>query len=503
MRSYSIGFLLALFSFGAITGVVVPEGRYDSAYWEDTKDHPGFYPYLCEFSYRTLADHIIDAAHREFHPELVKKGDIIYVGVWYLEWFIDHIHDKILYPYILITCDVGGYLPEKSMHKLLFDPKVAYWFAKNMLFTNHSKLFQLPMGQFYYLWAHGIPSVIQELDSLVATKPHPKNYLLYLNYTERDHARRKEVADRFWDKPYCLNRNRPRMPTSFSDFWREVSQSKFVLSPLGLEVDCTRTWECFILGSIPIVERSFLDPLYDKLPILLVHSWDEITEDFLNQKYSKMQDMSYCVEKAFFPYWQDLILEKQRSVQRGETFSSSLEANSFSKEDLADIKAIFSEKKKLHTPLIYQGNLTYLRPYQLENEIKTIPSIFLYDLWTKNGFSDMKKFCANSRILKNSKVSLNSPVHGKCPKKQKGCKSHFLDLTHFRHSLFLHTRELSNFCHSLEKDVYDVYRKLGKGDLLVGNMFFDDYVHEVLQRLEKTRGVSMSHKGNFWYCIKQ
>ena len=480
--------------------LIAPADRYVLKDWQAYKSYPSFHPYLCEFSYRELADHVIDPMHREFDPSVVKPGDIIYVGVWYLDWFVSTVHDKIPHPYILITCDVGGWLPSPDHMKLIYDPKVVCWFGKNMLFTHHSKLHQLPMGQFYYLWSHGILPILDRLDH-IAQNPKEKDILLYLNHTERPHGKRIFVSDLFYDKPYCFNRNRPKRSVGFTEYWDEISRSKFVLSPLGLEVDCTRTWECFILGAIPVLEHSYLNPVYDHLPILFIHHWNEINEEFLNQKYSEITAKRFDFSRAYIDYWANLIHEKQDAIRRGDVGMGALEANNFTEEDLRTCRKILSEHNMLSRSLIYQGNMTSLRPFQFSNFIPTIPTVYLNDLWTRQGYPLIKQYCKDPSLLSTRRVKIfgASQLHGLLIRDE---KTLFLDLTHFRHKLFQELSCLGDFSHSLEEDIRYLYSKLHKGNLLIGNMSSDLYVAEVLERLETKHKIKFKKDGNFWFCTK-
>jgi len=480
--------------------LTAPYERYSKDRFPQFMGHQGFYPFICEFGYRTLADHVIDFNYVHFDPSSVKKGDIIYVGVWYLEWFIKQAHDRIPNPYILITCDVGDWLPKLYHTKLAYDPKVVYWFGKNMLFTNHSKLFQLPMGQFYYLWAHGIDYFIDKLRQIPLNLP-PKDIFLYLNYTERNHGRRSTVTDKFWDKPYCFNRNRPRTALPFDQFWEEIARSKFVLSPLGLEVDCTRTWECFVLDAIPIVEHSYLDPLYEELPILLVHEWDQITEDFLHEQYDEIHSKPYTPEKAYLDYWARLIKEKQALVRSGKLEASLLEKNNFSKEDIKTFQNLLTQEGKSHSPLVVRGNGTLLRPFQLARACPKIEEIKVFDLWSSQNLSYMKQFCTDKSLFRDTRVKIHDSnvIDLSFARSSSKSKTYFLDLTHFRHSLFTSTAQLSDFSHSLEKDIEQVFKKLHSGDLLLGNMSNDTYVREVIERLKETKGIAFQIQGNFFY----
>ena len=58
-------------------------------------------------------------------------------------------------------------------------------------------------------------------------------------------------------------------------------QSQFVLSPLGAGFDCHRTWEALLLGCIPIVKAAKINDLFEGLPVITVHDWNEINPNFL------------------------------------------------------------------------------------------------------------------------------------------------------------------------------------------------------------------------------
>ena len=429
---------------------------------------------------------------------MVKLGDIIYVAVWYLDWFVDQVHNKIKNPYILVPCDVGSWVPFTRHIRLAYDSKVAYWFAKNMLFTNHSKLFQLPMGQFCFLWAHGIAPKIHTLNMLVASPP-AKDILLYLNYTERPHARRMLVAKKFHDQPYCFSRNMPRRSVDFEQYWQELLRSQFALSPLGLEVDCTRTWECFALGTIPIVEHSYLDPLYNELPILLIHNWDEINKEFLHRKYNEIRNQPSNLEKAYLDYWDRLLHEKQEQVRRGDLSNATLEANNFTDSELAGIANILFKHHKSKSSLIYRGSFTCLRAFQIANKINSVTNIYLSDIWLEMNY--LQKHSQDPSLLLTQKVKICDPQELHYYSRNQ--VTYFLDLKHFRHALLSSVGELTDFEHSLEQDIRNIYDGLYRASLLMGNTISDKYVAAVIERLQEKLNIRINIEGDFWYCVKE
>ena len=225
----------------------------------DLSAYPGDAPLISDLTFRSICDHAIDAWTDSFDPKNVKQGDTIYLNLWYIDWFEKQVHNAIEHPYILVSCDVRGWLPELNLTKLLYDPKLAAWFCRNMIFSSHPKLFQIPMGQTdRFFGYHDLP----KLKEFTAQKPFSKKHLLYMNHSPRNHADRRNIIKLFEKEPYCFSRNCSNMPylgISKEQYYEELASSTFVISPFGLESDCVRTWEALTLDCIPIVEHSFLE----------------------------------------------------------------------------------------------------------------------------------------------------------------------------------------------------------------------------------------------------
>ena len=64
-------------------------------------------------------------------------------------------------------------------------------------------------------------------------------------------------------------------------YYNLLNRSKFVICPVGTGVDTHRVYESILFGAIPIVKTSFLDPLYSKLPVLIVNEWTDVTTELL------------------------------------------------------------------------------------------------------------------------------------------------------------------------------------------------------------------------------
>ena len=173
----------------------VPTERYKGSF--DKSKHPGHYPFISYLTFRNVCDIVIDDATEWFDPDRVEPGDTIYLNIWYLDWFVKHVHDRIKHPYILVSCDVGAWLPHPEHKKLLYDPKCAAWFCRNMVFSYHPKLIQIPTGQDLGQFILDDPNITSYLLNAIAQKTLPKKHLLYMNHYPRAHGERDQLVKLF------------------------------------------------------------------------------------------------------------------------------------------------------------------------------------------------------------------------------------------------------------------------------------------------------------------
>ena len=115
-------------------------------------------------------------------------------------------------------------------------------------------------------------------------------------------SERKRAFQYFINKPYCFY----SPAKTFDSYIRDLLDVRFSVSPRGNGLDCHRTWEALYMGAIPIVKESPMDSLFEELPVLIVKDWQEITEDFLQNKYQKIMLSCPKDEKLYADYWKTL-----------------------------------------------------------------------------------------------------------------------------------------------------------------------------------------------------
>jgi hypothetical protein len=136
-----------------------------------------------------------------------------------------------------------------------------------------------------------------------------KSIFMYLNYTLR--PERTDCTDYFRAKRVAFHPSK-----HFPGYLEDLSESIFVVSPKGHGLDTHRTWEALLMGCIPIVPSSTLNPLYEDLPVIVINSWDEVTTEFLTACLDKLKSKTWCRNKLYAHYWFNKIQSIQERIRQ-------------------------------------------------------------------------------------------------------------------------------------------------------------------------------------------
>lgn len=255
-------------------------------------------PFISGDTFKANADHVFDETTTEFYPENIQCGDIVFVKTdWeYLKTFFHFYHPRIAYPYVLLTHNSDHDAPGPFFN-YLDDPKLLAWFAQNVE-KLHPKLNPIPIGIANKCWEHGNLLVFSNQIFLAANMNRPN--LCYMNFSPSTYPQeRPYVWNFFANQPWCITSQSKKL----DEYLKDLSQSKFVLSPRGNGLDCHRTWEALLMGAIPIVRTSTLDSLFSDLPVLIVPNWEIVTESYLNEQYDFIQKKTCDLSKILIQYW--------------------------------------------------------------------------------------------------------------------------------------------------------------------------------------------------------
>ncbi len=248
-------------------------------------------------------------------------GDIVFVQSYALDRFIKYIHPRISNPYILITHNSDDIIDAKYID-FLQDPKIIKWYTQNVDIDDE-KIVPIPIGIENRYWYFKRTADIDLIEKVSKMDFQRDNYV-YLNITPATFTQeRQHVLDFFSNKPYVhwiKNRN-------YLEYLTDLKEHVFCLSPSGNGLDCHRTWEALLMGSIPIV-RPFVkgtlkeavgnNSMYRDLPVIVVKQWDEVTPKFLEQKLLEFSEAEFNYSKLYFSYWKNMILSE------AERFKASL-----------------------------------------------------------------------------------------------------------------------------------------------------------------------------------
>lgn len=273
-----------------------------------THHHSSSYPFIAGDTFRQNCDFVADG-YEYFDPRKVNEAQTIYLEADYIEKFFREDHPFITHPYIIVTGNTG-YAADNPIpgpfYAYLDDEKIIGWFTKNVD-RAHPKLYPLPIGLANQYWPHGNISIFAKC--IQNKNRFNRSKLLYMNFsTGTCPTERNLVYSLFSNKKFCtVSSQKP-----LQSYLEELAQHKFALSPRGNGLDCHRTWEALLMGCYPIVRSSTLDQLFEDLPVLIVGEWQEVTEEFLNNKYIEMSLKVYNLEKIYAQYWLDQIRNCQK-----------------------------------------------------------------------------------------------------------------------------------------------------------------------------------------------
>jgi hypothetical protein len=116
----------------------------------------------------------------------------------------------------------------------------------------------------------------------IKEEKNQKNIFVYQNFSINTNVSERTKCSEFFENKKWVLKEQNLSPV---EFYRQLSKSQYSLSPQGTGIDCHRIYESIFLDCVPILKTSPLNDLYEKLPALIVEDWNELTEDFLKEKY--------------------------------------------------------------------------------------------------------------------------------------------------------------------------------------------------------------------------
>ncbi len=270
--------------------------------------------------------HQIPEASQRKEPSV---GDItVYLRAsFFSKYFETGVLDRIQTPVVLVVGDDDDLCPVDfpTLASVLDSPMVKAIWVQNLIRPSiHPKLHNLPIGLDYHTLSYNVgehawgesnvPPVKQEHELLRMQRMIPviydckprcvTNFQLAMNMPRRE-VFRIPAYEALKDKPFV--EFLPAMPRS--QFWQSIGDAAFVISPPGNGVDCHRTWEALCISRIPIVQRTGIESLFDNLPVLVVDSYEDVTQDLLDTflHVAKQRWHEYQWSKLTLRWWTNQI----------------------------------------------------------------------------------------------------------------------------------------------------------------------------------------------------
>ncbi len=104
-----------------------------------------------------------------------------------------------------------------------------------------------------------------------------------------------------------------------AEHFGSLRKHRFMVSPAGDGLDTHATWEALLAGCIPVVPRSPSDPLFEDLPVWLVDSWEEVTDEAVLRVEEEFKGKEYNWEKLFASGWHTEIHKGLCTISPDET----------------------------------------------------------------------------------------------------------------------------------------------------------------------------------------
>jgi hypothetical protein len=176
------------------------------------------------------------------------------------------------------------------------------WFAQNRA-TYQKRIYSIPIGLENAHWfPYKRDVMLQEYDV-----NQERSIKAFAQFSSKTHPERK-IALNAIDKETCdiyfgLNGQRDNHLL----FCQNLNKYAFCLCPRGNGIDTHRIWEAIYMGCIPICKSYPAHEFSDKLPILFVEKWSDVTERLLTDTYQSFDQCLFNSDILKISYWRNKI----------------------------------------------------------------------------------------------------------------------------------------------------------------------------------------------------
>ena len=163
-------------------------------------------------------------------------------------------------------------------------------------------------------WGFSKLSDHDKLDSQIGN--HNNTVLCAINTGTDRRRRRRGGRDAIVNNLKKNNIINSKIPSS--QYYKNLSNYKFIISPEGNGIDCHRHYEALMAGCIPIIEHNTdMKRKYSNMPILYTKDYSEITDSYLLKKYDEFNSNKYDFSKLFVSNHTE---ESQKQIKKHSDF---------------------------------------------------------------------------------------------------------------------------------------------------------------------------------------
>ncbi len=251
---------------------------------------------------------------------ILRTARVVYLCTDMVPQFVREHLPRRSTPFTLVTGDsdlavAAGPIAERVLDALASHPMLVAWHAQNRVFR-HPKLHSMPIGLDYHTLSPPEGGGRAHPWGARRVPVDQERQLVQIARSAGPIAAKEPIAFCNWhftiergDRRECHRRVDPSAVSYQSDFatrdasWRMNKRFAFTLSPAGAGLDCHRTWEALLLGSVPVVLRSPLDELFTQLPVVIVDDWSEVTPARLCSELDRIARNSFDFSQLELGYW--------------------------------------------------------------------------------------------------------------------------------------------------------------------------------------------------------
>jgi len=235
------------------------------------------------------------------------NNDIIHIEKWNREEDTYDINTNNLH--VIITGH-SDYDISNNELPIINKDNIIKWFSVNMNIRN-PKCISIPLG---ITNKNEIGSkthkIIGNYDKIynISRLTKPDKNLAYLNINVHTFPEERNKVYNTYKNKHWVTLDEPKVSLDgHESYLNNIYSHKFIFAPRGNGIDTHRIWESLYLRSIPIVKKCIgMEQFYD-LPILFVDNWDNITEEYLHNKYDEIMSKNYPLYKLNIDYWKNMI----------------------------------------------------------------------------------------------------------------------------------------------------------------------------------------------------